>query len=227
MRHRSGHIARAVGRGRMDFQEQATPSSAAQSGVAGDSERRQGRRHVTVLRVAKVMRTQGDELCVIRNISAGGVMAHLYAPARVDEPVVIEFKSGAQLPGRVRWARGDDAGIQFLDPIDMESFLAGEGDVAAANEPRAPRLGVGLSAVARIGIRMYPVTVCDISQGGLKLRAITELAVDQSLVIRVAGLPPLAGTVRWCDDRFAGVAFDHPLVFTVLARWAAETDGRV
>ena len=195
--------------------------------AAGEGERRHGRRHVTVLRIAKIMRTPGDELCVIRNISDGGVMAHLYAPARVDEPVVIEFKSGAQLAGRVRWARGDDAGIQFLHPIDMESFLAGEGDVATGGEPRAPRLGVGLSAVARIGTRMHPVTICDISQGGLKMARVVGADVDQKLVVRVAGLPPLSGTVRWCDDRFAGVAFDHPLVFTVLARWAAETDGRV
>lgn len=205
----------------------ASFDDAAPAIVAGEGERRQGRRHVTVLRIAKVMRTHGDELCVIRNISDGGVMAHLYAPAQVGEPVVIEFKSGAQLAGRVRWARGDDAGIQFLNPIDMVSFLGGEGDVTGSGEPRAPRLGVGLPAVARVGVRMHSVTICDISQGGLKLARSWDLAVDQKLVVRVAGLPPLSGTVRWCDDRFSGVAFDHPLVFTVLARWAAETDGRV
>ena len=206
----------------------ASFSDAASTEVVADAERRQGRRHVTVLRIAKVMRTHGDELCVIRNISDGGVMAHLYAAARVGEPVVIEFKSGAQLAGHVRWARGDDAGIQFVHPIDMESFLAGEGDVATGGgEPRAPRLGVGLAAVARVGVRMHPVSICDISQGGLKLTRIAAIDVDQKLVIRVAGLPPLSGTVRWCDDAHAGVEFDQPLVFTVLARWAAETDGRV
>ncbi len=212
----------------MGLHKPASPSIDENDAAADGSERRQGRRHVTVLRVAKVMRTHGDELCVIRNISEGGVMAHLYAPARVDEPVVIEFKSGAQLPGRVRWARGDDAGIQFLDPIDMESFLAGEGDVATGQgEPRAPRLGVGLSAVARIGVRIHPVTILDISQGGVKLSRIPALDIDQPLVLRVAGLPSLSGTVRWCDDTHAGVAFDRPLAFPVLARWAAETEGRV
>lgn len=212
----------------MDFHEAARPVDEVPRAASSDGERRQGRRHVTVLRIAKIMRTPGDELCVIRNISDGGVMAHLYAPARVDEPVVIEFKSGAQLPGRVRWVRGDDAGIQFLEAIDMESFLAGEGDVASGHgEPRAPRLGVGLPAVVRIGMRMHAVTVRDISQGGMKLDAIPALAVDQPLVARVAGLPPLAGTVRWCDGKHAGVSFDAALPFVVLARWAAETDGRV
>lgn len=212
----------------MESLEPASSIETEPSHATADSERRQGRRHVTVLRIAKVMRTHGDELCVIRNISDGGVMAHLYAPAQIDEPVVIEFKSGAQLAGRVRWARGDDAGIQFLHAIDMESFLAGEGDVATGQgEPRAPRLGVGLAAVARIGIRMHPVTICDISQGGMKLRALPGVGVDQALVVRVAGLAPLAGTVRWCDDQFAGIAFDTPIAFPTLARWAAETDGRV
>lgn len=187
-------------------------------------ERRHGRRHVTVLRVAKIMRDHGDELCVIRNISAGGVMAHLYAPATIGERVILEFKSGVRLAGQVRWVRDDTAGIQFADVIDVVRVLAGEDDVEGSFEPRAPRLGVGLPAVMRVGVRVHPVTVCDISQGGLKFRAIESTAAGQKLVFRIAGLPPLAGSVRWRDASYAGIAFETPLPLAVLAQWAAETD---
>ncbi|WP_326523415.1 PilZ domain-containing protein [Sphingomonas sp.] len=190
------------------------------------AERRHGRRHITVLRVAKVVRPHGDELCVIRNISDGGVMAHLYAPAQVGEHVAIEFKSGARLDGTVRWARGDDAGIQFDHTIDIAAFLAGEGDVSGV-EPRAPRLEVGMPAVMRVGVRMRPVTICNISQGGLKFRAIEGIEPDQAVVARIAGLEPLAGRVRWRHDEFAGLEFDAPIAFPVLARWAAEAPGRL
>lgn len=187
-------------------------------------ERRQGRRHVTVLRVAKVARAHGDELCVIRNISAGGVMAHLYAPATVHERVLVEFKSGTRLAGTVRWVREDNAGIQFDDTIDVVRFLAGEDDVEGHFGPRAPRLGVGLPAVMRVGVRVHPVTVCDISQGGLKFRAIDSTSIGQKAVFRIAGLAPLAGTVRWCEGGYAGLQFDTALPLAVLAQWAAETD---
>jgi hypothetical protein len=189
-----------------------------------EHERRHGRRHVTVLRVGKVVREHGDEICVIRNISAGGVMAQLYSPAKLGEKVIIEFKSGRRLAGDIRWVRGQDAGVQFEDEIDIVRFLAGEDDIAGGFGPRAPRLGVGMPAVMRCGVRVHPVTVCDISQGGLKFRAIESTAEGQKLVFRIAGLPPLAGTVRWRDPLYAGISFDTPLALDVLARWAADTD---
>ncbi|HWK35752.1 PilZ domain-containing protein [Sphingomonas sp.] len=194
------------------------------AGNPAAAERRGDRRHVTVLRVARVVRAHGDELCVIRNISSGGVMAHFYSAAQVGEHVVVEFKSGRQLEGEVRWTRGDTAGVEFEDKIDIVAFLAGEGDVAGQFDPRAPRLAVGMPAMMRSGVRVYPVQVCDISQGGLKFRAIESTAIDQKLVFRIAGLPPVSGTVRWRDESYAGVAFDLPLPLETLARWAAETD---
>ncbi|UIJ44981.1 PilZ domain-containing protein [Sphingomonas cannabina] len=204
--------------------------NSAPGGIAVDGhgasapERRGDRRHVTVLRVAKVVRTHGDELCVIRNISSGGVMAHFYSPARVGEEVVIEFKSGRKLSGIVRWTRGEVAGVEFDEKLEIVRFLAGEDDVAGQFEPRAPRLGVGLPAMMRSGVRVYPVQVCDISQGGLKFRALPTTEQGQKLVFRVAGLPPLTGIVRWRDEEHAGVAFEMPLPLETLAKWAAETE---
>jgi hypothetical protein len=193
-------------------------------GAGAAQERRQGRRHVTVLRVAKLVRAHGDELCVIRNISAGGVMAHFYSPAKIGERLSVEFKSGRKLDGEVRWVRGDDAGIEFDEKIDIVRFLAGEDDVAGKFEPRAPRIGVGMAATMRAGIRVHPVTVHDISQGGLKFGAIESTVAGQEVVFRIAGLPPLAGTVRWRDGAHAGVAFEIPLPLATLAKWAAETE---
>lgn len=194
-----------------------------EGGLSAD-ERREGRRHITVLRVAKVVRDSGDELCVIRNISDGGVMAHLYAPARIGERVSIEFKSGRALEGEVRWVRDSNAGIEFVEKIDIMRFLAGEDDVSEGLLPRAPRLGLGMPATVRAGIRMHAVTIHDISQGGLKFGRLPATAVGDTLVFRIAGLPPLTGTVRWCDEEHAGVAFDTPLKLEQLARWVAEID---
>jgi len=42
-------------------------------------ERRRDTRHITILRVGTILVDGRRELCLIRNISAGGLMAHVYS----------------------------------------------------------------------------------------------------------------------------------------------------
>ena len=65
------------------------------------SERRTNPRHVTVLRVAKLITPHGEELCLVRDISTGGLMAHIYSELKVGDPVTAEFKSGHVAPGKI------------------------------------------------------------------------------------------------------------------------------
>ena len=43
--------------------------------------------------------------------------------------------------------------------------------------------------------------------------------MGQKLILMLNGLPPIAGSVRWCDQDHAGIAFDNPIAFETLARW--------
>lgn len=185
-------------------------------------DRRTDQRYATIFRAARIVCGGREGLCLIRNISAGGAMARLYAPIAVGEEVAIELKAGPTIPGHIRWVRGGDAGIQFTEHIDVERLLAGAAQPPDGPVPRQPRLAVGAPALIRCGIVYRPVLVHDISQGGAKVDAAEWAAVDDPVVLRIAGLPILEGVVRWCDGRRAGVRFDRPLALETLARWAAE-----
>jgi len=187
-------------------------------------DRRQGQRYKSVLRIAKLICPRGEQLCVIRNISSGGLMAHVYARFEVGTQVRVEFKSGETLACTVRWMRQELAGMQFDVPIDVDAFLAGVDRQTAAREPRAPRLGVDTLGLMRCGVRYRPVTLCDISQGGAKLLAPDWTEVGQEVVMRVSGLPLLTGVIRWQNEQHAGIAFKTPIPLPVLAEWIAHVD---
>jgi hypothetical protein len=60
-------------------------------------ERREDERFVTILRVGVLVIEGRRELCLIRNISAGGLMAHVYSPVEPGQRVVVELKSNQQI----------------------------------------------------------------------------------------------------------------------------------
>lgn len=182
-------------------------------------ERRRDFRQVTVLRVAKLHTASGEELCLVRNISSGGLMAHIYSELGIGDPVVAEFKSGHAIPGRILWCRDGMAGMQFDQKVNAASVLAGDDYSPTALQQRAPRVDLETPGRIRVGAKSYAVTLCNISQGGARIRlAETDKAVGQ-LVLMVNGLPPLAASTRWQRDGRAGIEFDIPVPFDVLAQW--------
>lgn len=183
-------------------------------------ERRQARRHVTVLRVAKLQTPRSEELCLVRNISSGGLMAHIYSELNIGELVSAEFKSGQSVSGRVLWRRDGLAGVKFDEPVDAAKILADNHDYApSSQQPRAPRVGIDVKARIRVGARYYAVTLCNISQAGGRVSPGEPLEKGEKLILMLNGLPPIAGSVRWRDKEHAGIAFDNPIAFEALARW--------
>src|SRR4051812_28657856 len=62
-------------------------------------ERRSAARHLTILRVGALVGPHGRELCLVRNISAGGLMAHVYSNHRMGERVAVELKTKQPIEG--------------------------------------------------------------------------------------------------------------------------------
>src|SRR3954454_23333120 len=103
-------------------------------------ERRRDARHLTILRVGALIGREGRELCLIRNISAGGLMAHVYSHHASGEPVAIELKTNHQIPGTVIWTEGSNIGIQFDAPIDVGEMLSSQAVLDNGWRPRLPRI---------------------------------------------------------------------------------------
>jgi len=188
-------------------------------------ERRQRTRHLTILRVGVLIGPAGRELCLIRNISAGGLMAHVYSCHVPGEAVAVELRTDEPVPGRTLWADESNIGIQFDAPIDVEAMLAGNNPLENGWQQRMPRVEIDRLATVRAGARLYGVNTCDISQGGVKIETDEPLAAGEEVVITMDRFRPVAGLVRWSQEGLSGIAFNQVIPFRELMGWLRPAPG--
>ena len=182
-------------------------------------DRRGEPRHLTILRVGVLIGPHGRELCLIRNISAGGLMAHVYSPQKEGDPVTVELRNHVQIPGHILWVDDSNVGIRFEETIDVEEMLADQAALDNGWKPRPPRVEVDRLATLRVGARLYGVNTRDMSQGGVKIETDQPVEVGREVVLTMEKFRPLAGVVRWCDGGLAGIAFNHLIPFHELMQW--------
>jgi hypothetical protein len=178
---------------------------------------------MSVLRTGKLARGRREELCLIRNISASGLMAHVYSPLDIGEPVAIELKSTYVASGKVVWCHDLMAGVEFDGLIDTAGLLAGHQEEGGAGlSSRLPRLQVEDEAGLYIDGIDHRVRLHNISQGGARIAAPEVAKVNDKLIVTIDGLPALPGVLVWRKRDEGGIAFVPQIPFEVLARWAAN-----
>jgi len=74
------------------------------SDAPAQPDRRQGERYVSLLRVGALITNGRRELCLIRNISAGGMMIRPYSTVAAGARVSVELKHGESLTGTAQWS---------------------------------------------------------------------------------------------------------------------------
>jgi hypothetical protein len=192
------------------------------SEAPGPQERRRATRHMTILRVGTLIVDGARELCLIRNISAGGLMAHVYSQLELGKAVAVELKTNQQIAGRVSWIKGGNIGIAFDQIIDVEELLASQNALDGGWRPRLPRVEVDRMGTLRAGARTHWVSTRDISQGGAKLDTDQPLDPGTDIVLTLEGFRPLAGVVRWSHDGLCGVSFNQVIPFGELMGWLRQ-----
>jgi hypothetical protein len=182
-------------------------------------ERRRDPRHLTILRVGALVGACGRELCLIRNISAGGLMAHVYSHHAPGEALTVELKGNHAIEGHVVWAEESNIGIQFSAQIDVAEMLSNNALLENGLRSRLPRVEVDRLATVRCGARLLGVNTRDISQGGVKVETDVPFDVGAQIVITMEKFRPLPGVVRWCGGGLAGIAFHQLIPFGELMAW--------
>jgi len=188
-------------------------------GPATDSDRRGGGRITTLYRVGSILIDQRRELCLIKNISAGGMMIRIYCTITENTPVTIELKSGQPITGTISWVRDHHAGISFDRPIDVIDILS---TTMAGPRPRMPRIEINCFATIRDGANSLRVRVCDVSQGGAKISCETLLPQGADVIVTLPGLSPQPGLACWTDGGFTGITFNRLLPLGELVAWLHE-----
>lgn len=185
-------------------------------------ERRREQRHITILRVGALIIDGERELCLVRNISAGGVMAHVYREIPVGTRVEIEIKNDEPLPGTVVWIEDTNVGIAFDEQIDVPEFLATSKILGDGRRARRPRVEIERPAKLRCGDQVVWGDIRNISQGGIRFDCEEDLPVDSDVVVTMQGFRPLAGVIRWRRDGWYGIGFIQVLPIQELCEWLRD-----
>lgn len=169
-------------------------------------DRRSGERYLSLLRVGALLVDGRRELCLIRNISAGGMMIRAYSMIERDTAIAVELKQGDPVSGVIQWTDGELLGIAFDEPIDVVALLSAG---STGPRPRMPRIELDCTATVREDASVYRVRAVNISQGGLRFESDGDLRPGAQVVVSLSGLPPAGGVVKWRDGKNYGVGFNR------------------
>jgi hypothetical protein len=169
-------------------------------------DRRQGDRYVSLLRVGALIVDGRRELCLIRNVSAGGMMIRPYSTINSGTRISVELKHGETVSGIAQWSDKGLIGISFDGPIDVLALLSPSGTEA---RPRMPRVELSCSARLHHDGNLALGRVANISQGGICVTTRAMLQIDADVVVTLPGLRPAAGVVKWADGDQYGIGFNR------------------
>jgi PilZ domain len=169
-------------------------------------DRRHDERYVSLLRVGALVLDGRRELCLIRNISAGGMMIRPYSAVEPGTPVSVELKHGESVRGFAQWADKGLVGVAFDAPIDVLALLSPTG---TQSRPRMPRIELSCSASLTHDGTRYRARVVNISQSGICLNVNSDLPINADVVIKLPSLAPAAGVVKWQEGDQFGIGFNR------------------
>lgn len=179
-------------------------------------ERRTDERHLTLFRVGSILIEGRRELCLVKNISAGGALVRAYCRLKADLEIRIELKEQQPISGRVNWVKGTDAGITFDERVDIVDLLKSNGD---GPRPRMPRVEVRCVVFVREGATTNRAKLINISQGGMSVESGSSLKVGSDVTVTLPGLAPQAAVVRWSEGSRYGISFNTVLSLAGLTEW--------
>jgi len=186
-------------------------------------DRRDSSRHMTLYGVGTLLINERRELCLIKNINAGGMMVRAYCAIPQGTRVNVEIKCGQPIAGTVTWFREPNAGISFNRPIDVIDLLSAS---LTGPRPRMPRIAVDSIVTVRDGASIHRLRACDISQGGIKVHSETAIDPGSEVVVTLAGIEPQPAVVRWSEGGQLGLTFNRSLPLPVLVEWLHDQRSR-
>lgn len=208
---------------KLDEQPVETTIYSLDDGTPEPCARGQGERHLSLLRVGSLAIDDRRELCLIKNISAGGMMIRAYSEIKPGTRLTIELKQGEPVSATAKWVRDDNVGLAFDHPIDVISLISTS---LEEPRPRMPRVEVSCTAWVREGATVHRTRAVDVSQGGLKIHSSKDLPIGAEVIVTLTGLSPTSATLRWRDGESYGITFNRALPLPTLVSWLQSQQDR-
>lgn len=177
-------------------------------GLPSTSDRRQARRSMTVLRVAKVGSNDIENLAVVRNVSEGGICLFTDRAFEIGAAVSIALIEDLDINGRVVWARDQFIGVAFDEEMPVDELLARPQMLKDGRRARFPRLSVDARVEISMNNRITTARVRDVSHKGAKLLFRDSIdPATQGLALIVDDHTRLEAMIRWQRGASVGVEF--------------------
>lgn len=178
------------------------------------SDQRHDPRQALMLRTAKVVCQSGEYVCLVRDVSQGGVGLRFFHDVPAEKRIFLELANGALYPIERCWADGADAGFRFAAPVVLADFMA-----EASQFPHRPvRLRLKVPALLTVDRQDCRAMLADVSRCGAKLSAARKLPLHAFARFDVRGLPLRFGHVRWRKGLDHGIVFQEAFGLEELAR---------
>lgn len=182
------------------------------------TDQRRDSRQTLMLRTAKVICQSGEYVCLVRDVSRGGVGLRFFH-AVPDEPrIFLELANGALYPIERTWERSEaesgEAGYRFAAPVALGEFL----DETSQHPHRPVRLRLKLPVLLTVDGVDCKAMLADISRCGAKVIADRRLPEGAFVRCDADGLPLRFGHIVWRKQLEHGITFQQAFGLEELAR---------
>lgn len=194
---------------------QNTQGSATEPETSADQ--REAPRYTSLIRAAKLVSSQGEFVCVIRDVSRLGIGLRMFHEIPVGEEAALELGNGKVFELKRVRAKGREGSFTFLDPIAVDQLIREDWDYPK----RQLRLNIAMPlTVTAITGRVDAITD-NLSQQGCRLNCDAPFAIDQNLRIAGEHFPEIRAKVRWRKAASYGLVFENTFMLQDFARLAA------
>lgn len=166
-------------------------------------DRRQSTRFVTLIRAAKLETDRGELVCVIRDVSAGGIRLRCFH-GFPEGNLTLLLQNGDSYPLEMVRPGEREASFRFPDEVDVARLLK-----EVSDHPKR-RIRVNLNVRGRVNKagHKYSAVIHNLSQQGALIESDAKLAIDELIILELGENERIAAKVRWREDGTYGLIFE-------------------
>ena len=172
-------------------------------------DQRSAPRFTSLIRTAKLVSGQGEFVCVVRDVSSGGVRLRCFHDLPRDPAMALELQNGELIEIERLRDRGTEASFRFATEIPVERLVHEN----RLYPRRLLRLNIAIPLTLRTLGGVVSAVTENISQQGCRVECAQPLALAQAVMVESSHLPGIRARVRWRRGGVCGLVFDD--IFTL------------
>ena len=182
------------------------------SGLGADSEpvsdptdQRAAPRYTSLIRSAKLVCSQGEFLCVIRDVSSTGISLRTFHALPSERVIALELQNAETYEIKEVRRNGLEASYQFDRPVTVERLIH-----ETWNFPkRQLRLNIAIPLELSSLTDSGTAETINLSQQGARVACDAGFAIDQTIRVTGPSFPETRAKVRWRKDGHYGLVFEN------------------